>query len=146
MKSLEYTIEIAAPREKVWKILWDDQSYRDWTRVFHEGSYAVSDWKEGSRIHFLTADGRGMYSTIAKLVPNEFMSFVHHGEIVGFEEVPSNEKTKSWEGGVENYTLSESNGVTTLVVYHDTVAEFEAYLQEKFPLAMVEIKRLSEEK
>jgi hypothetical protein len=144
MKKLEYTIEIAAPKEKVWNVLWNDQSYRDWTRVFHDGSYAVSDWKEGSRIHFLTGDGRGMYSSIAKLIPNEYMWFVHHGEVIGFEEVPPNEKTKSWEGGTENYSLSEAHGVTTLAVSHDTVPEFEAYLQEKFPLAMAEIKRLAE--
>ncbi|MBL0016177.1 MAG: SRPBCC domain-containing protein [Bacteroidetes bacterium] len=144
MKKLDYCIDIHAPKEKVWNFLWDDVTYRAWTKVFHEGSYAVSDWNEGSPIHFLTPDGRGMYSTIGKLIPNTFMSFVHHGELIDFKEVPPNEKTESWAGGTENYTLAESNGVTTLTVSHDTVPEFEAYLQAKFPLAMAEIKRLCE--
>ena len=57
MKTLNFSININAPKEKKWKTLWDDTTYRQWTRIFSEGSYAVSDWNEGSRVLFLSAEG-----------------------------------------------------------------------------------------
>ena len=57
MTTLEFKIEINAPKEKVWDILWNDATYKQWTSVFCEGNYVVSDWKEGSKIHFLSPNG-----------------------------------------------------------------------------------------
>jgi hypothetical protein len=48
--ALHFSVDIAAPRGKVWDVLWDDASCRDWSSVSAQGSYAVSDWNEGSRI------------------------------------------------------------------------------------------------
>ena len=60
MKTLKFKIEINAPKEKVWNILWEDASYRKWTATFCEGGYAVTDWKENSKALFLTPNGEGM--------------------------------------------------------------------------------------
>jgi hypothetical protein len=87
-------------------------TYRSWTSTFSEGSYAVSDWKDGSKILFLSANGDGMFSIIAKQVPNEFMSFKHLGIVKGGEEQPGNKETQKWSGAMENYTLREANGMT----------------------------------
>ena len=75
MKKLQFSIEINAPKEKVWDTLWQDENYRKWTSVFMEGSFAESDWKEGGKIHFLTPDRNGMFGIIEKLVPFEKMYF-----------------------------------------------------------------------
>ncbi|MBK9191388.1 MAG: hypothetical protein IPM77_07665 [Crocinitomicaceae bacterium] len=40
MKQLEFKTTISAPAEKVWKILWNDTTYRHWTSVFHDTSFA----------------------------------------------------------------------------------------------------------
>lgn len=64
MKTLKYQITIDAPKENVWKILWDIETYQKWTSVFSQDSSAVSDWNEGSKIHFLDGKGRGMFSVI----------------------------------------------------------------------------------
>ena len=80
MQKKEYKISINAPREKVWKTLWDDATYRKWTAVFSEGSNAQSpdtDWKKGSKILFVDAKGEGMVSRIADVRKNEYMSFEH---------------------------------------------------------------------
>ena len=63
VKKIQFSIDINAPKEKVWHVLWNDAIYRKWTSVFSEGSKAVSDWKEGSKIHFLNENNYGMYST-----------------------------------------------------------------------------------
>ena len=45
MEKLEFKIEIDAPAKRVWFSLWDDFFYRDWTRVFCEGSYMLTNWE-----------------------------------------------------------------------------------------------------
>jgi uncharacterized protein YndB with AHSA1/START domain len=133
MKTLKFSIHIAAPRQIVWNTLWNDETYRKWTSVFQEGSYAVSDWKEGSKIVFMTPVGEGMSSVIARKIPNEFMSFRH------MEETPGN-----MTGALENYYLHEEDGITELKVEVDTAEDNVRYFESKFPLALKKIKELSE--
>lgn len=75
MKKFDFLIEIKAPKIKVWNVLWDDATYRKWTATFSEGSQALSEWREGSKVLFLSPGGEGMFSIIHKKIPNEFMSF-----------------------------------------------------------------------
>src|SRR6187402_2241939 len=82
METLKFNTSIKASREKVWQVLWNDETYRKWTAVFGEGSHAESDWNEGSEILFLGAGGSdGMFSVIETKIPNEQMIFRHLGEI-----------------------------------------------------------------
>src|SRR5690348_4411565 len=112
MDKLHYDIDINAPREKVWQILWNDDTYRKWTEAFHPGSFAESDWNEGSKILFLGPDRNGMVARIAKKVDNEFMSFEHLGELhKGVEDLTS-DRVKAFAGAHENYTLKDVNGKT----------------------------------
>jgi len=146
LKRISFSTTINAPKEKVWNVLWNDETYKAWTSVFSEGSCAVSDWNEGSKVLFLDGKGSGMYSTIAKKVPNEFMSFRHIGEVKDGVEQPVDEKTQSWSGGTENYTLKETNGVTELTIDLDMVAEMMDYFNKTFPAALEQVKKLSEAK
>src|SRR4051794_34232958 len=59
MKKEKFSINIKASAKKVWQVLWSDATYRQWTSAFSEGSYAVSDWKQGSKIQFLSPNGDG---------------------------------------------------------------------------------------
>ncbi|MBI2019869.1 SRPBCC domain-containing protein [Candidatus Daviesbacteria bacterium] len=141
MQKLSFSIEINAPAEKVWNILWEDATFTDWTSVFAEGSYAVSDWKEGSKIQFIDPnENAGMSSVIEKLVPNQFMSFRHITEIKDGQEQPP----KEWSGAHENYTLEENEGITKLTVDLDTIDEYKEMFEDKFPKALERVKALSE--
>lgn len=145
MKKSQFSIHINAPRERVWKILWDDDSYRHWTSVFSAGSYAVSDWQEGSKIQFLSSDGNGMFSEIAKSKPPEFMSFRHLGVVKDGKEQHIDQETENWSGALENYTLRELDGSTELIVEMDVTDEFQKYFEETFPKALDKIKEMAEE-
>jgi uncharacterized protein YndB with AHSA1/START domain len=141
LKQLHYIIDIAAPREKVWRVLWDDASFRDWSSVFAEGSYAVSDWKEGSTVQFIDpGSNAGMSSVIEQKRPNEFISFRHEAEIKDGKVQPP----ADWSGAHENYTLTSRDGGTTLKVDLDVADEHRAMFEEKFPKALHRIKALSE--
>lgn len=145
MTKLNFTININAPAAKVWQILWNDETYRKWTSVFHEGSYAVSDWKQGSKIQFLSPEGDGMYSGIVESKPNEYMAFRHLGVIKKFVEQPNDAETKSWAGSMETYSLKENNGITTLNASADATEQFKDYFKTTFPKAMALVKELAEQ-
>lgn len=141
MNRLHFSTDINAPRETVWKVLWDDATYGEWTSVFAEGSYAVSDWKEGSTIQFIDPGSRsGMSAVIEKKRPHEFMSFRHVAEIKDGQEQPP----AGWSGAHENYTLAARDGRTTLSVDLDTPNEYRSMFEDKFPKALQRVKALSE--
>lgn len=140
MNTLHFKANINAPKEKVWEILWDDKTYREWTAAFMEGSYAESDWNEGSKISFLAPGGSGMFSVIEKKITNEQMTFKHLGEIKDGKE-----ETKDWGGAKESYHLQDSNGGTELTVALDATGEFEEYFSTTFPKALEIVKKISEQ-
>ncbi|MEO6731098.1 MAG: SRPBCC domain-containing protein [Ferruginibacter sp.] len=144
MEKINFSIDINAPKEKVWQILWDDASYKKWTSVFSEGSHAVTDWKQGSKVLFLDGKGSGMVSQIDTNRPNEYMSIKHLGMVKnGVEDLHSDE-VKQWAGAHENYTLTEEGGATLLTIDIDMAEEHKTYFMDTFPLALKQIKTLSE--
>lgn len=146
MKKQNFKIEIEAPREKVWNILWGKETYPIWTTPFSEGSRAETDWKEGSKVYFLNADNEGMVARIAKNIPNEYLSIEHLGVVMGGIEHTENEKSGEWAGSMENYTLKDVNGKTQLLVDMDVTEEYEDFFNTTWPLALDKIKELSENK
>ena len=146
MEKMNFSIDINAPKQKVWEVLWGDTTYRKWTSAFSEGSHAVTDWKEGSKVLFLDGKGSGMVSKIASSRPNEFMSFLHLGMVQDGVEDTSSEKVKEWSGALENYTLTETGGVTTLAVDMDISEEYKDYFIKTFPKALEQVKSLAENK
>lgn len=144
MQKLNFSTSIKAPKEKVWTTLWDDDSYRNWTRVFCEGSHAVTDWNEGSKVLFLSGDGSGMVSKVAANRPNEYMSFRHLGIVKNGVEDTDSEEVKAWAGALENYTLQEDGPVTTLRVDMDIADEHKDYFVQTWPKALERVKEASE--
>lgn len=140
MKTLNFSVSINAPKEKVWDKLWSDASYRQWTSAFMEGSYAETDWNEGSKVLFLSPGGDGMFSIIEKKVPNQEMTFKHLGEVKKGVEEP-----KDWAGARESYQLTESNGTTQVNVKVDTVEDYQEYFEKAFPKALDILKQISEQ-
>lgn len=144
MEKQEFKIAIDAPREKVWNVLWADDTYREWTSPFSPGSHAETDWKKGSKVLFLDGKGMGMVSTIAENIPNEYMSFEHRGVVKDGIEDTESEEVKKWAGAHENYTLKNVSGKTELVVDMDINDEYKDMFTEIFPKALQKVKELSE--
>jgi hypothetical protein len=129
MDPLTFSIHIDAPHARVWESLWSDAGYRYWTAAFCEGSYAETDWKEGSSVRFLSPGGSGMYSTIETLVANEQMTFLHRGEIKeGIAQPPA-----AWAGARERYRLRPEATGTLLEVTLDANEQMAAYFNDTFP-------------
>jgi uncharacterized protein YndB with AHSA1/START domain len=137
---LHHTVDIDAPRDRVWAVLWDDKTYRDWTSAFMEGSHAIGDWKEGSKIRFLDSSGNGMLAIIETKVPNERMTFRHIAEIREGKEQPA---PSSWANAREEYTLKDNGRGTTLTVDTDAADEYKEAFEKAFPKALQRLKELA---
>jgi hypothetical protein len=144
MTRLTFSTTINAPKELVWRTMLDDETYRTWTSAFQEGSYAVTDWKRGSKALFMAPDGNGMVSRIAEHRPSEFLSLEHLGLVKnGVEDLQSPE-VKQWAGARENYTLGEHAGQVTLTIEMDTADDYRKYFEGAWPKALAVLKDLSE--
>lgn len=146
MERLQFSIEIKAPREKVWKVLWDDATYRDWANIIDEGQYAVGDWKEGGKIQFLHPSGNGVSSIIEKFLINESICFRNTADITNWKKQPLDERSKAWSGGTDSYSLKEKAGITTLTVNIDVPQAHKEEFEDRFPKALQQVKILSEQK
>jgi len=147
MKTIEFTKEIKAPAQKVWDTLWNEATYSQWTAPFNPngGSTMQSDWKVGGKTLFLDTKGNGMVSTIkTRNEPHEIV-FEHLGEVMEGKEDTSSEKVKSWAGSLEEYHLSENNGITTLKASVQTGEEWEEMMNNGFTKGLEIVKKLSEQ-
>ena len=144
MERLTFSIPIKASKEKVWKTLLEDETYRKWTSAFAEGSYAETDWKEGSKALFLGPTGEGMVSRIETHRPNEYISILHLGVVKNGVEDTTSDAVKAWAGAHENYSVKEAGGVTTVTIEMDTTEEYKNYFEETWPKALVKLKEVAE--
>ena len=145
METFKYQTEIDAPAEKVWDILWNEDTYSQWTNYFSPDSEMVTDWKVGGKTYFTDASKKnGMVSTIDKIEENKYLIFKHLGEITdGVEDIES-EKVKVWSGSKEAYYLEENNGKTILKVEVDSDENYKEMFDNGFTKGLQIIKELSE--
>jgi len=144
MHRVSFSITINAPKEKVWRAMLDDATHRQWTSAFQEGSYAVTDWKEGSKVLFLTPAGDGMTSQILVHRPNEFLSIKHLGMVKNGVEDKDDPEARAWAGALENYMLQKIDGKSTLTVEMDVIEKYRTYFEENWPKALSKLKKITE--
>lgn len=148
MKQLHFSIEINAPKEKVWDTMLSDATYRQWTTPFGPGCYFEGSWEKGGKIYFLAPgeDGKvsGMVSTIVENRPYEFISIKHLGVVMNGVEDTSSEAMKDWGDALENYTFEEADGVTTLTVDVASDDNLVEDFEEMWPKAVRKLKELAE--
>jgi|GEM_PF-243927 len=142
MKEIQFSIELNVSKEIVWTTLWDDLTFREWANIIDEGTYMKGVMKEGNEIQFISSvNGYGVTSLIEKLNPNEFLLLRH---CVDTKESGQQEREKEWTGGTESYSLTEINGVTTLIVKIEVPQEQEETFNIRFPKALERVKALAE--
>ncbi len=144
MKRETFSISIEAPKEKVWDILWNSDTYPLWTSPFCEGSMVETDWQQGSKVKFLSPSGAGILSTIAENRSFEFMSFRHIGEIKDGIEDTESEAVKEWAGAMENYAILVKQNKTVLTVETDINEKYSDYFVPTWLKALEEVKKLAE--
>ncbi len=149
MQKIHFSIQINAPREKVWDVMLSDKTYREWTSAFNPGGYYKGDWNEGSKILFVGQDPKtglegGMVSRIKESRKPEFVSIQHLGIVNNGVEDTTSEQAKKWTPAFENYTFTEKDGATQLDVDVDTVDEMKEEFEGMWPKALESLKEIAE--
>lgn len=144
MEKIHSEIVINAPVEKVWNTMLEDETYRQWTSAFTEGSHFKGSWEEGEKILFLDPDNNGMVSVIAENRLHEFISIKHIGVIKDGVEDTESEEARKWAPAYENYTFKEENGKTKLSIDMDIEEEYKEMFSEMWPNALERFKQLCE--
>ncbi|WP_312902315.1 SRPBCC family protein [Chryseobacterium taichungense] len=147
METLSYEMIINAPKQKVWDVLWNENTYSEWTQFFSPGSVMKSDWKVGGKTYFVNAEGEGMVSTIDSMEEPDQIIFKH----LGMVDKDGNEDTESmpvkqWSGCFEKYILIDFGGKTKLHVEVQTEKEWQDHINTGFTQGLEVIKNLAEGK
>lgn len=163
MQKLHFTIQIQAPKEKVWKTMLEDATYREWAKEFNAGSRYEGSWDEGSEIKFVGSDEDGneyggMYAKIKENRLHEYISIEYLG-LIGLDGTidTTSDEVKKWTPAFENYTFKEIAGAesdgesggefaggTELSVDVDTNDEYKEMFETMWPKALQALKALAE--
>ncbi|HEX2013548.1 MAG TPA: DUF2784 family protein [Roseateles sp.] len=144
--TLQFSITIQAPRERVWRTLLELPTYRQWTAAFAPGSTYEGSWEQGQSIRFLAPGAGGMVARIAANRAPEFVSIEHLGMVdaEGVEDRDS-EAVRAWLPAFENYTLlAPAPGLTELRIDMDVTADYEQMMRELWPKALAALKVICE--
>jgi len=150
MEKLTFNIIINAPKEQVWHTMLDDTTYRQWTKVFNEGSRYEGKWETGSEMRFIGVDEKGqesggMYSKIKEVRPFEYISIEHVGLITETGEIDTtSESVKKWTPAFENYSFTEKDAGTEVLVEIDVADEWKEMFSDMWPNALTKLKEIAE--
>jgi len=144
MERLHFSITIKVPKEKVWHTMLDDDSYRQWTKAFYDGSRYKGSWDSGSKIFFLSPEDDGIVSRIAANIPYQYISIEHQGFVSKGVEDTESEAAKVFAGAQENYTFKEDNGITEVLIETDMAEDYKEMMEGMWPKALTKLKELAE--
>lgn len=144
MTHLKFSVDIHAPRATVWRKMLEQDSYRDWTTAFTEGSYYEGSWEKGARIHFLSPGGDGMLAEIADNRPQEYVSVRILGIVKGGKDDTESPEARAWAPAYENYTFVNTKAGTKVLVDVDTIDEYEKMFSGLWPKALQRLKEICE--
>ncbi len=144
LQRLQFSVRIHAPVARVWQLMFDPESYRDWTSAFMEGSYFEGSWEQGQRLRFLAPNGEGMLAEVAENRRHAFLSLRHIGFIADGKEDTDSEQVRALLPAHENYTFRAVPEGTELVIDQDVGQDHAAMMSEMWPKALARLKALSE--
>lgn len=147
MQKKHYSIQINAPREKVWDTMLGRETYREWTSAFSPGSDYKGSWDQGAEIRFIGPGEGGETGMLARIKENrlhEFVSIEHYGMIENGVEDTTSEKVKAWAGAHENYTFADRDGGTEILIDIDVEDGYAQMFDDMWPRALQALKELAE--
>jgi uncharacterized protein YndB with AHSA1/START domain len=144
VRTIEQSTEIVAPRQRVWDVMLHDETYRQWTAEFMEGSYAETDWQPGSKAVFRDPAGNGMIGRIVASIQPELVEIEYDGVLVEGREDYESAEAGETKGTREVYRLSERDGRTLLTIQADMAEAYFPGMAEAWKRALNRLKALAE--
>ena len=146
MKKLNYSVEINASKEKVWKTMIEPETYKQWAKAFSPDSQYKGEWKEGEHIIFFDPNMGGTKALMEEVRPYDYI-LSKHVSLVNKEltsEDTESDAAKSWIGSTEAYSFKEESEATKYSVEVNTHEGFVKMFEDSFPKALELLKGLCE--
>ena len=143
-RPIEKEIDVDAPRERVWEVLTGEATYRQWTAEFAEGSYAETDWQQGSSVRFLGPDGTGLVGRVVASRWPELLDVEYTGVVGGGDDDTESEQARLWSGTHETYRLTVAGGRTHLAISAPMEAAYYDEMVGAWDRALERVKELAE--
>lgn len=137
MEKLTYEVTISAPALRVWRVLTEPETYKQWVKAFSPDSYFDGEWKQGASVKFLDPNMGGTKAILDVLLPEKRIR-ARHVSLISKEgeESTSGEMADKWIGTTEDYSLTEDEKVTTLSVVIETHSDFVDMFDSSWPEAL----------
>ncbi len=144
MKTIKKSILINASKEKLWDVLTLDHYTKDWYSAFSPGSYAVTDWKPGSKALFMDQSNSGMVANVVESIPGKSLILEYTGVLSEGREDFDSAIAQQYKGGRETYHLTGENGATRLDISSDMDENMFDMMSDKWEKAFERLKELAE--
>lgn len=144
MHTITREITINAPKQKVWDLMLSDETYKEWTEPFQEGSRAITDWKEGSKVQFVDGTMSGMLAVIKEKKPYDTITFEMKGLMNAGQEDTESDWAKTYNGLLETYTFKEENGITHLHIIAGAEESMAEEMEASWDKALAKLKEMAE--
>ena len=143
-RTITKSIDIEAPPERVWDVLLDDATYRQWTAEFMAGSYAETDWQEGSTVRFLDPSGSGLLAHIAASRHPELVDIEYDGLVADGKDDTESDHAREYRGSRETYRLTRTPSGTHLDISADMAEQYYDDMVAAWDRALAKAKALAE--
>jgi uncharacterized protein YndB with AHSA1/START domain len=145
---LHFEVSINGRVNEVFDAMFEKRNWKEWTAAFNPSSYFEGSWEKGKKIRFLGEDNDGktggMTGLVKENIKGRFVSIEYLGIVEGDKEKFEGEGKENWAGALENYTFSETNGITLVEVDMDSNKEFKHYFINTWPKALDKLKKICE--
>lgn len=145
MIKLNYSIEINAKKEQVWKTMLASDTYKEWVKAFSSDSKFIGECKQGETILFFDPKLGGTKAILEIFNPfNEILA--RHYSMVDKDrkENNENEMAKKWVDSTERYGFIQTGNDTKLEIEITTDETFTKMFDAGWPKALEIIKSLCE--
>lgn len=144
IKTIRKDIDIMAPKETIWNILFNNELNKKWYKAFSDGSQARTDWQEGSQAIFTDETGSGMLGMIKENKPFTRLTIEYYGYLNNGKEDILSEGAKAIKGTQETYELVRRDGVTRLYISCEMEEQYYDVLNDSWDTALQKIKSMAE--
>ena len=143
-RTITKAIDVDAPPERVWDVLLDDATYRRWTAEFMAGSYAQTDWREGSTVRFLDPSGSGILGHIVANRRPELVDVEFDGLVADGKDDTESDHAREYRGSRETYRLTRTSTGTHLDISADMGEQYYDDMAAAWDRALATVKALAE--
>lgn len=144
LRPIKKSIEIQAPEDKIWRVLFTSDYIPEWYTAFGDGIKADTDWQQGSKAAFTDNKGNGMLGKIAKHEPNKLLVIEYEGFLVNGKEDFESAGAREARGAQEIYQLQKSANGNLLSISCEMDENYFGFMSAAWEIALQKIKELSE--